>query len=90
VRTPRLISGFKNSQRIRVIVDGVGFFTTVNGTQDICTSHHRMAVQLALMNLSHDIDMAQRQRRPERPTGFGFNYIDTDKGRTVPVQVDLV
>ena len=37
MRKQRLITGFNNSQRIRVIVDGVGFFTTVGGTADIMT-----------------------------------------------------
>jgi len=84
MRQPRLITGFNNSQRIRVIVDGVGFFTTVGGTSDIMTRKHRMAVQLALMNL-----------HANGGTGFAFNYNyyegTTDNNAcTVPVQVDLL
>ena len=84
MRKPRLISGFNNSQKIRVIVDNVGFYTTVGGTEDICTRRHRMAVQTALMNL-----------HANGGTGFGFNYNyyegTTDNNAClVSVQVDLV
>ena len=89
MRTPTFITGFKNSQRIRVIVDGVGFYTTVAGTADICTNHHAVATQMALMNLAHSRRVAKRQRNPEVPVGFGFNYTNAD-GTVTPVQVDLV
>jgi len=93
MRRQRLIDGLNNSQKIRVIVDGVGFYTTVQGTSDICTRKHRTAVQVALMNLAHDRQMAFIRCTPH-PTGFGFNYRYTeDAGKTevlVPVQVDLV
>ena len=84
MRKPRMITGFNNSQRIRVIVDGVGFYTTIAGTSDICTRPHRMAVQTALMNL-----------HVNGRTGFGFNYNyyegTTDNNAClVSVQVDLV
>ncbi len=84
MRKPRLIEGFNNSQKIRVIVDGVGFYTTVGGTADIMTRKHRMAVQIALMNL-----------HANGGTGFAFNYNyyegTTDNNACiVPVQVDLV
>ena len=84
MRTPRLIDGFNNSQKIRVIVDGVGFYTTVGGTSDIMTRKHRMAVQIALMNL-----------RAHGGTGFGFNYqyyegTTDNNASTVSVQVDLL
>lgn len=84
MRTPRLIDGFNNSQKIRVIVDGVGFYTTVGGTSDIMTRRHRMAVQAALMNM-----------HANGGTGFGFNYqyyegTTDNNASTVSVQVDLV
>ena len=84
MRKQRLIAGFNNSQRIRVIVDGVGFYTTVGGTSDIMTRKHRMAVQTALMNL-----------HANGGTGFAFNYNyyegTTDNNASlVPVQVDLL
>ena len=92
MRTQRLIDGFNNSQKIRVIVAGVGFYTTVGGTSDIMTRKHRMAVQTALMNLSSDRQLAKAVGRREVPVGFGFNYNYTDgiERDTVDVQVDLV
>ena len=92
MRTQTLINGFKNSQKIRVIVDGVGFYTTVAGTSDIATHRHRVAVQTALMNLAYNRGIAKSTRR-DTPIGFGFNYNYTPDGVeqiTVPVQVDLV
>jgi hypothetical protein len=91
MRTPTFITGFRNSQRIRVIVDGVGFYTTVAGTQDICTNRHRVAVQIALMNLANHRDRA-RVMRMDLSTGFGFNYVYTNEGSedVVSVQVDLI
>ena len=84
MRVQRLISGFNNSQKIRVIVDGVGFYTTVGETSNIMTRKHRMAVQSALMNL-----------HANGGTGFGFNYnyyegTTDNNASTVPVQVDLL
>ena len=84
MRKQRLIAGFNNSQKIRVIVDGVGFYTTVGGTSDIMTRKHRMAVQMALMNM-----------HANGGTGFAFNYNyyegTTDNNAcVVPVQVDLI
>lgn len=94
MRKSRLIQGLNNSQKIRVIVDGVGFYTTIHGTEDICTRRHRMAVQTALMNLAHDRGLAFRQCKPQ-PIGFGFNYnyyegTTNNNACLVSVQVDLV
>jgi len=89
MRTPTFIRGFKNSQRIRVIVDSVGFYTTVAGTADICTDMHATATQMALMNLAQERRHAKRRGDKEMPVGFGFNYNGVD-GSITPVQVDLV
>ena len=94
MRNKRLIDGLNNSQRIRVIVDGVGFYTTIGATADICTRKHRMAVQTALMNLSYDRQTAFVRCQPF-PVGFAFNYNyyegTTDNNACiVPVQVDLM
>ena len=88
MRKARLIDGLNNSQRIRIIVNGVGFYTTVGGTENICTRDHRMAVQTALMNLAHDRYQASNRRQPQ-PVGFGFNY-QIDNQTYVSTQVDLV
>ena len=83
MRRERLVRGLNNSQKIRVMVSGVGFYTTVGETENICTQRHRTATHMALMNLVHE-----RITNPE-VTGFGFNYYNAD-GSTVDVQVDLV
>ena len=72
MRTQRLIDGFNNSQKIRVIVDNVGFYTTVGGTSDICTSKHRVATQIALMNLANHRYTAKSHGKKEIPVGFVF------------------
>lgn len=89
MRIPRLIDGLNNSQRIRVIVDGVGFFTTVAGTSDICTHRHRVATQIALMNLANSRYTAT-VRGTDMPSGFGFNYPVNGEETFVSVQVDLL
>ena len=83
MRKQRLVAGFNNSQKIRVIVDGVGFYTTVGETDRICTTKHRTVVQLALMNLADD-----RRRFGKQRVGFGFNY--DFRGQMVSVQVDMI
>ena len=82
MRIQQVVSGLNNSQKIRVMVSGVGFYTTVAGTENFCTQRHRTATQMALMILVHE-----RKSNPE-VTGYGFNYVGT--GGTVDVQVDLV
>ena len=89
MRQRRMIEGLNNSQRIRVIVDGVGFYTTIADTSDICTRRHRLAVQTALMNLGYDRRMAE-VRHSDMPVGFGFNYAVPNEAGMVSVQVDLV
>jgi hypothetical protein len=88
MRKERLIRGLNNSQKIRVIVGGVGFYTTVGETENICTRRHRMATQMALMNLVYE-----RVVNPET-TGFGFNYAYSEDGgqsiENIDVQVVLV
>jgi len=49
MRTKSVIKGLKNSQKIRVIVDGVGLYMTVGDTDSIfSTTSHRSAVQHTL------------------------------------------
>ena len=53
MRTKQLYPGIKNSQKIRVILNGVGIYTTVAGTQSIfATTDHRVAVDLALAEIA--------------------------------------
>ena len=49
MRRATVIKGLKNSQKIRIIVDGVGLYTTVGDTDSIfSTTSHRQAVQHTL------------------------------------------
>jgi hypothetical protein len=88
MRKERLVRGLNNSQKIRVMVAGVGFYTTVGETENICTRRHRMATHMALMNLVN-----ARGTNPDT-TGFGFNYAYSENGGTsveyTEIQVDLV
>lgn len=44
MRTKQIIPGLKNSQRIRVIINGVGFYTTVKDMADMPFTDQRVAV----------------------------------------------
>jgi len=48
MRKKQIIKGLKNSQRIRVIVNGVGFYTTVEGATEMCFTDQRVTVWNAL------------------------------------------
>lgn len=53
MRTKQLYPGIGNSQKIRVILNGVGIYTTVAGTQSIfATTNHRVAVEAGLLEIS--------------------------------------
>jgi hypothetical protein len=53
MRTKQLYPGIGNSQKIRVILNGVGIYTTVAATQSIfATTNHRLAVESALSKIS--------------------------------------
>ena len=48
----QVIPGLKNSQRIRVIVDGVGIYMTVrDAATNFATATHGLAVRMALESL---------------------------------------
>ena len=48
MRTKQLVSGLNNSQSIRVIINGVGFYTTVAGMNNLCFTNQRVVVSDAL------------------------------------------
>lgn len=82
MRTKTIVKGLSNSQPIRVILDGVGFYTTVKGVDLICTTNHRVATLLAL-----DIIVKNKIQ------GYGgqmFAYDSNMNRQTVNYQVDLV
>lgn len=95
MRMKRMIDGLDNGQKIRVIVDGVGFHTTVKGAFDLVYYHHRVAAVQALTSLALKRILA----RAEKPTGFATAYdvrkltgVTGDEGKLirVDVQVDLL
>jgi hypothetical protein len=48
MKRKQIIQGLKNSQKIRVIVNGVGFYTTVQGATEMPFDEQRVAVWNAL------------------------------------------
>jgi hypothetical protein len=84
MRTKQIIQGLNNNQRIRVILNGVGFYTTVKGANELPFSTQGMAVISALMSLAYG---------KEKSTGFGTRvsiYNHKMEREYFDVQVDLV
>jgi hypothetical protein len=54
MREKRIIAGLNNSQRVRVIVNGVGFYTTVKGMTEMCFTEQRVAVWTALERIARE------------------------------------
>ena len=84
MRTKQIIQGLNNNQRIRVILNGVGFYTTVKGANELPFSSQGSAVISALISLAYG---------KENSTGFGtrvsvYNY--KMEQEYFDVQVDLV
>jgi hypothetical protein len=51
MRAKRLIQGLNNSQKIRVIIDGVGFVTTVRDVDNMPFVSQRVAVHSVLTSI---------------------------------------
>jgi hypothetical protein len=51
MRAKRLIQGLNNSQKIRVIIDGVGFVTTVKDVDNMPFVSQRVAVHSVLISI---------------------------------------
>lgn len=82
MRTKSVVKGLSNNQKIRVILDGVGFYTTVKGVDLICTTNHRVAALMALDTIVK-----------EKIQGYGgqlFAYDSKMNRVSVNYQVDLV
>jgi hypothetical protein len=55
MRTKTLIHGFKNSQPVRVIIDGLGLYMTIAQIEtQFATTPHRVAVWLTAERLAGD------------------------------------
>ncbi len=89
MRTKTLVDGLKNSQKIRVIIDGFGIYTTVGNIFNVYAHHSlKQAAWDGLLRLSSDRYFAKRANK-EIPTGIGMtSYNTTQKG--MQVQVDLL
>ncbi len=88
MRTKRFVMGLDNSQKIRVICNGVGFYTTVTGAIDMAFHDQRVAVTTVLARLGSQQYLPEGQR----PTGFGTHmkvYNGEGQQVGVDVQVDL-
>ncbi len=85
----RLVVGLKNSQKIRVIVNGVAFHTTVQGAMEgMSFVDQRLAVSHVLTELG-----LGQFNHTDKPMGIAkpvrvFNH--KNERVTVDVQVDLV
>lgn len=82
MRTRSVIRGLKNSQPVRVIINGVGFVTTVEGVTHMSFTEQRVAAWNALEHIAH-----------EKITGFAYTstfYNDSMERTSVDVQVDLI
>lgn len=88
MRRRQFVSGLKNSQKVRIICNGVGFYTTVAGAFDMCMYEQRVAVTSVLSSL------AAGQKMPgNTATGIATRMrVFNHEGRQVEVdvQVDLV
>ncbi len=95
MRTKTYIQGFKNSQKIRVMFDGIGVYTTVAGVSSVFATYtHSQAANDALLRLSYMRYMAQKDGAlfvgPIRvPTGLSMTSYNTSQVGT-QVQVDLI
>lgn len=89
MRTKTYIQGFKNSQKIRVMFDGIGVYTTVAGVSSVFATHtHAQAANDALLRLSYMRYMAQKDGDLV-PTGVGMTSYNTTLVGT-QVQIDLL
>lgn len=87
MRRKRIIEGMNNSQKIRVILNGIGFHTTIEGMTEMPFTGQRVAVWNAL-------DYIALQARLGRTiSGYGSSttfYNDKMQPERIDFQVDLV
>lgn len=97
MRTKQFIDGLNNSQKIRVIIDGVGFHTTVAGAFNLVFRSQQLAVTQVLVSLGLNRQALKGRvvdlRNTEMATGFATRvrvYDHNDKLVEHEVQVDLI
>lgn len=82
MRIKRIIPGLNNSQRFRVILNGVGFMTTVEDMTNMPFRNQRVVVWQAMAVIAR-----------EKIQGYGTTtsvYNDSMQKESFDVQVDLV
>ena len=90
MRTKTYIPGFKNSQKIRLMFDGLGIYTTVSEVANVfATTKHQRAANDALIQLAHMRYMAKKDG-DLIPCGLGMTSYNTNPSTRIQVQVDLL
>jgi hypothetical protein len=95
MRTKRFIDGLNNSQKIRVIVNGIGFHTTVEGAFNMAFRSQQLAVTQVLQSIGWNrralkgrvVDLSNTM------TGLATRvrvYGEDDKLVEFDVQIDLI
>jgi hypothetical protein len=95
MRTKRFIDGLNNSQKIRVIINGIGFHTTVEGAFNMAFRSQQMAVTQVLQSIGWNrralkgrvVDLSNTM------TGLATRvrvYGEDDKLVEFDVQIDLI
>ncbi len=82
MKTKQLIVRLNNSQKIRVILNGIGFYTTVKGTENMAFTSQRIAIQSTLQTMA-----------TQKVTGLAMSqkvYGSNMEYDTYSVQVDMV
>ena len=88
MRTKTIVEGFKNSQKIRFILQAQGgeefgmYITLKQMSEQFATGNARAAVWDAMLKLSYDRRIAEATRKPI-PTGlvrscFGYKQVQVD------------
>jgi len=89
MRTKTLIHGFKNSQKIRVIIDGFGIYTTVGGVSSVFAHHSlKQAAVDGLYRLSSERYFAEIHG-DTLPTMVSMKSMNTTQ-IAKQVQIDLI
>ena len=90
MRTKNYIPGFKNSQKIRLMFDGLGIYTTVSEVANVfATTGHQRAANDALVLLAHERRMAKKNG-DLIPCSLGMTSYNTNPSTRIQVQVDLL
>jgi hypothetical protein len=87
MRTKQWVTGLNNKQRIRAIINGVGFITTIQDSLSGPFHSQTIAVNNILFEL-----MAAKRENPE-VTGYGRHikvYDANMKSSEFDIQVDLI